>query len=330
MRCLVVSPGYNNKFEAFYYSFDKRFINGLIRNECHVVHVSDRDLADSLVGIRAIGAQYANFKIARVARHFKPNFVLLFNADIITNATLKRIKDDSNCKIVNIDCDPLYNTRRFERLTKRHPIVDYTFVTTAGERLKQLRAAGLPIWFIPNPADTTIDIEIDPTANKEYDLVYVAGAPLKSGRWQLMKSIEEKAPDLKLGKFGSSPKVRGHEYYDLLNNTRFGLNWSVENNIKYYASDRMAQLFGAGVAVCTPKASQYSDFLSDDETVFFDDADDLIEKIRYLKADDRWIELAKAGRKKYLQLFSEKEVCRYLLAVIQNKNLTQFEHLASE
>jgi hypothetical protein len=329
MRCLVISPGYGQRFEAFYYSFDKRIINGLIRNDCHVVHLSDRDLADSVIGIRALGKKYANYKIANVAKNFRPNFVLLFHADIVTNATLKEIKSTCDCKIANIDCDSICNKGKFERLTKRHPYVDCTFITTAGERLEQLRATGMHVWFIPNPADATIDIEADLAVKKEYDLVYAAGAPLDSERWQLMNTIEEKAPDLKIGKFGSVIKVIGHEYYDLLNNTRFGLNWSVENNIKYYSSDRIAQLFGAGVAVCTHRATGYGDFLSDGEIVLFDDEYELIEKIRYLKANDRWTDVARAGRKKYLQLFSEKEVCRYLLSVLRNQNLSQFDYLAA-
>jgi len=301
MRILVISPGYNKKFEGFWYSFDKRFINGFIRNGHHVVHLSDRDLADSVLGIRQIGKIHANLKIKRVARALQPHLIALFHASLVTNDTLADIKKETGARVANIDCD-LIRGNRLKRLIQRKPVVDHTFITSAGPPLDWLHQVGMPASFVGNPVDPSIDIPVDPNREKNYDLVYFATAKLDSPRWQLINEVERIAPELKIGKFGMGRRISGVDYYDILSSTKFALNWSAVNDERYYSSDRIAQLFGAGVGVCMPESSRYEDFLEQGSAIFFVDEFDLSEKIQNnLK---RYLEYGEKGRQAYMREFN--------------------------
>ena len=309
MRILVISPGYNKKFEGFWYSFDKRFINGFIRNGHHVVHLSDRDLADSVLGIRQIGKIHANLKIKRVARALQPHLIAMFHASLVTNDTLADIKKETGARIANIDCD-LITEKRFKRLLARKPVVDHTFITSAGPPLDWLHQAGMPASFVGNPVDPSIDIPVDPNREKIYDLVYIASAKASSPRWDLINEVERLAPELNIGKFGMGRRISGVEYYDILSSTKFALNWSAVNDLKYYSSDRIAQIIGSTTAICIPKRANYDDFLSEDSAIFFESPSDLIPEI--IKNLDSYNHIAQRGYDNYMIDFSIEEISRFV------------------
>lgn len=310
MRILVISPGYNKKFEGFWYSFDKRFINGFIRNGHHVVHLSDRDLADSVLGIRQIGKIHANLKIRRVARALQPHLIALFHASLVSNDTLAEIKKETGARVANIDCD-LITEKRFKRLLARKSVVDHTFITSAGPPLDWLHQAGMAASFVGNPVDPSIDIPANPARERIYDLVYVASAKPNSPRWDLINEVERLAPELKIGKFGMGRRISGVEYYDILSSTKFALNWSAVNDQKYYSSDRIAQLFGAGVAVCLPESTYYRDFLRESDAIFFDNSDELTRQISH--NNSKYNQIAIRGSISYRNIFNNEIVANNII-----------------
>ena len=54
-----------------------------------------------------------------------------------------------------------------------------------------------------------------------------------------------------------------------LSNSKMGLNWSRGKPIKYYSSDRIAQLMGNGLLTFIDQKTCYGDFFNNDEMIFY-------------------------------------------------------------
>ena len=105
-----------------------------------------------------------------------------------------------------------------------------------------------------------------------------------------------------------------------------GLNFSRGRPIKYYSSDRLAQLMGNGLLTLIDEKTSYSDFFTKKEIVTYKNYNDLIEKINKYKKDDKERKLiAKNGKKKYLKYFNSTLVAKYILNKTMNlKNKDNF------
>ena len=92
------------------------------------------------------------------------------------------------------------------------------------------------------------------------------------------------------------------------------LNLSRGKPVKYYSSDRLAQLMGNGLLTFINKDTQYGDFFNNKEMIFYSNIDDLSEKIkRYSKNDRDWRKIAKNGHKKYQKHFNSTNVSNYII-----------------
>src|SRR5690625_1859211 len=228
MRILVCSPGYSDKFASFYYSFDKRFINGLIRLGHSVVHISDRDANRAAWDLPKLGTWLASRQLLTVASAYRPELILLFHADKISDQALQRLKrEHPAAPIINIDCDPIETPRFRERALRRGAHVDATLITSAGVSLETLRQAKLRAAYVPNPADPSLDDIDGAPAERPWDMVYITAASPDCGKWAVAKSVAAEAPDLKIGMFGSREhRIFGRDYYDILASSKTALNWS--------------------------------------------------------------------------------------------------------
>ena len=93
-----------------------------------------------------------------------------------------------------------------------------------------------------------------------------------------------------------------------------GLNLSRGKPIKYYSSDRIAQLMGNGLLTFIDSRTCYNDFFRNDEMIFYNNLDDLSEKIHKYKKDDKLRrKIAKNGNLKYHKHFNSTLVAKYII-----------------
>ena len=93
-----------------------------------------------------------------------------------------------------------------------------------------------------------------------------------------------------------------------------GLNLSRGEPLKYYSSDRIAQLFGNGLLTFLDEKTQLSDLFKKNEAVFYSNIDDLAEKIlKYKKDNSKRRELARNGKFKYMKYFNSDIVSQYII-----------------
>ena len=76
-------------------------------------------------------------------------------------------------------------------------------------------------------------------------------------------------------------------YFKTISNAKMGLNLSRGEAIKYYSSDRITQIVGNGLVCLIDEKTNYRDFFSDNEMVFYKNENDLSEKILKISRDEK-------------------------------------------
>ena len=209
-----------------------------------------------------------------------------------------------------------------KRLLKFQNIIDSNFVTTDPKSIDfKLNNS----FFIPNPADASFETMNNFEYDCENDVFFamshgVHRGILKKGksddREKMLQKLIKENKDVKFDFYGLNNKqpIWGDNFKINLSNSKMGLNFSRGKPIKYYSSDRLAQLMGNGLLTLIDEKTFYSDFFSKKELVTYKNYSDLVEKIKRYKKNDKERKLiAKNGKNKYLKFFNSTLVAQYVL-----------------
>ena len=109
--------------------------------------------------------------------------------------------------------------------------------------------------------------------------------------------------------------VWGDNFIQAISNSTMGINLSRGEPVKYYSSDRIAQLLGNGLLTFVNKKTLLNDFLTPDQIIFYDNIDDLSYKLNKYKKDTKDAKrIAMNGRSVYLKKFNSTIVSDYILS----------------
>ena len=98
------------------------------------------------------------------------------------------------------------------------------------------------------------------------------------------------------------------------------LNLNRREGDLWYSSDRIAHLMGYGILTFQSSKNGMQRFFSDEETVWFDGAEDLAEKILYYNAHDPdRAAIASAGRTRYHALFNGARVLKFMVETMMDE-----------
>ena len=207
----------------------------------------------------------------------------------------------------------------------RTGFVDALIVTTAEPSLGRYAGPGAFAAFMPNPVDRSVetgrafDVESPP-----YDLLLPAtDAGLREVGDERLTPTEavvrltSSIPGLRMltPGIGATPRLRGQAYLAALSVARFGWALSRRATLPLYASDRMAHMFGCGLAVALDRRAGFERFYGTDEAVFYGDLTDLAASLRALLEDDAEArDIARRGWERTWAIFESGRVLAYLLA----------------
>jgi spore maturation protein CgeB len=108
--------------------------------------------------------------------------------------------------------------------------------------------------------------------------------------------------------------IWGSNFIDAISNSKMGVNFSRGKPVKYYSSDRIVQLIGNGLLTFIHKDTYYQDFFANNEMIFYNNDNDLIEKLNKYSRDDKLRKrIANKGRDKYHKHFNSSIVSRYMI-----------------
>ncbi len=312
-----------------FYNTGRRINNGLIKLNHKVLTLSDRDL---LSNYRSIGDLTGSVKLNKTfietVKNFNPDLILLGHADSIKKSSLQIIKNNfPKIKIAQWFLDRMDDKWKNNKLRFLDKIdcMDFSFCTTDPKSLNFQKKYNIS--YIPNPADESLDdMNVYENNDAEYDLFFamshgVHRGVLKKGKFDerenLINKLIKKNPHLKFNIFGMNniQPVWGDDFKKNLYNSKIALNLSQGKPLKYYSSDRIAQLIGNGVATLIDKKTKLDDLLKSDSAIFYNSFDDLNRKLnKFIKNNKLRSKIAIKGKKKYHQKFSSSNVADYIIS----------------
>ena len=328
---LLHITNFNERFNGrLHYNTGRRINNGFIRLGHNVLTVSDRDIINKSKNFADIqGKKSLQKTVIDSYNNFHADAIILGHADSVSIETLDFLKNkNKNLKICQWFLDPigkkgpdhLKNTKRIQDKIK---LMDATFLTTSPDILNKKIDNS---YFIPNPCDHSFEILKNYEKNCSHDVFFamshgVHRGGLKKGKFDdreiFINKLLLKNKKINFDIYGMNnvQPIWGDNFLDKISNSSMGLNLSRGKPIKYYSSDRIAQLLGNGLLTFIDRKTLFRDFLSDDQIVFYDDIDDLTYKLNKYKRDkkDR-IRIAKNGREIYLKEFNSTKVSEFILS----------------
>ena len=191
---------------------------------------------------------------------------------------------------------------------------------------------------MPNPCDESFETLKNYENKCDKDLFFgmshgVHRGKLKPGKTDkrelfintLMKNCENVNFDI-YGMNNNQP-VWGSEFIEKISNSKMGLNLSRGKPVKYYTSDRIAQLIGNGLLTFIDKRTGLEKIISKKCAVFYKDINDLIIKIQKFKKNDKSrIKIAKNGRYLYHKYFNSTLVSDYIIKKTFDYNYSKKFH----
>ena len=338
----VYNQGQKLNHRLYNISLGKKFTNGFIRNNNDVLEISDRDFIkqNRSFSLNLTKNTFQKYLIESF-KNYNPD--LLFfghtrNIDVETIDTFKSI--NKNLIISQWNEDPImpslnYSKHNIDNIDYYSPYVDHTFVTTDTNVLKrnsrQLNKLS-NIHFLFIPVDKNIECFDVFKLNPKKDLFYamshgVNRAVLKEGKIDdriiFLNKLVKKISNINYDFYGFKNKqpIWGNDFFNSLINSKMGLNLSRGKPTKYYSSNRIASVMGNGLLTFIDKKVEMSDFFNDKEMIFYNDLNDLADKIKfYSKNETIRKKIAENGKKKYFKLFNEIRVSKYIIDKSIGKN----------
>ena len=328
---IIHITNFNERFDGrLHYNTGKRINNGFIRLGHNVLSISDRDIISNYKSLAdPYGRITLNNKIIESCKNFNPDIIVIGHADNISVETFDYLKNtNKNLKFAQWFLDPIsklgpdyINNRK--RLLKFKNFMDSSFITTDP---KSIDFKIDNSFYIPNPADKSFETLKNYETNPENDLFFamshgVHRGILKKGkednREKILKKLINKDNKFKFDYYGLNNRqpIWGNNFLNILSNSKMGLNLSRGEPVKYYSSDRIAQLMGNGLLTLIDERTSYSDFFTKKELITYKNYSDLVEKIHKYKKNDKERKLiAKNGSKKYLKFFNSTLVAEFILS----------------
>ena len=314
-----------------YFNTGRRINNGFIRQGNSVLEFSDRDIQKNYKSYSDLsGSKSLNEKLRKTCYNYKPDIIVLGHADLISADMLGQLKDEyPSLKIAQWFLDPLnvngpdfYKNKN--RILDKSEFIDSNFITTSPDVLSFLSKKNKN-FFIPNPSDPSIETLNNFKNNCSNDVFFALSHGVHRGnlkyrtsddREKFLKKLINISTNIKFDFFGLNKvqPIWADQYLKTISNSKMGLNLSRGSPIKYYSSDRITQITGNGLVTLIDKKTEYRDFFTDKEMVFYSNISDLSEKILKISRDEKLRKsIGRKGKEKYVKFFNSNLVADFII-----------------
>ena len=322
---------FNERFNGrLHFNTGRRLNNGFIRLGHNVLSISDRDIVSKNKSIVDPSGHKALQNVVMDSfNNFQPDVMVVGHADGLSLNTLDYLKSKKKeLKISQWFLDPLSkygpdHEKNKKRILDKNSLMDATFLTTDPKALSMDIKNS---YFMPNPCDHSFETLSNYENNNSYDVFFamshgVHRGDLKKGKFDdrelFINKLLKQNKKIKFDIYGMNnvQPVWGDDFIKKISQSSMGLNLSRGKPIKYYSSDRIAQLIGNGLLTFVHENIYFRDFLTSKEIVFYKDINDLGYKLNKYKRDvkDRK-KIAKNGKKIYFKYFNSTIISDYILS----------------
>ena len=328
----LYNQGQKLNHRLFNISLGKKFTNGFTRNGHDVLEISDRDFIKNSKIFNLLKDSRVNFQnyLIETCKNYNPDLLFFGHTRNIELSTINELKTlNKNLIISQWNEDPVmpslsYSKQNISNIRLYAGSVDHNFITTDPSVLKKkINLDNFHFFFVP--VDKNIERFNVFKMNPKKDLFYamshgVNRAILKKGtednRVKFLDKLVKKISKIKYDFYGFANKqpIWGNNFNNALINSKMALNLSRGKPTKYYSSNRIASVIGNGLLTFIDNKVQMSDFFNKNEIIFYNDINDLSDKIKFYSANDKLRKkIAENGKKKYFKLFNEINVAKYLV-----------------
>ena len=331
LRILHVT-NFNERLDGrLFFNTGRRINNGFIRLGHSVLGFSDRDVQKYYKSLNDYkGAKTLNDKLKKTCYNYKPDLIIIGHADLISRDQVMELKEDNpNTKFAQWFLDPLNKygpdyERNKKRILDKIDLMETSFLTTAPEALNFIPKKN-NCFYIPNPSDSSFETLNNFNKSCNVDVFFalshgVHRGKLKSGkvddRITFLNKLQSITKNTKFDIYGINKiqPIWADHYFKTIENAKMGLNLSRGKAIKYYSSDRITQIVGNGLVCLIDEKTQYKDFFSDKEMVFYKNINDLSEKIIKISRDEKLRKaIARNGKNKYMKYFNSDLVAEFII-----------------
>ena len=328
---IIHITNFNRRFNGrLQYNTGRRLNNGFVRLGHNVLTISDRDFIHENKKILDIsGKNSLQNTIIENTNNFKTDCLILGHADAITEETLQIIKEkNKKLRICQWFLDPLGKEgpdyqKNNKRILDKVNCMDATFLTSCPSVLSTKIDNS---YFMPNPSDPSFEILKNYESNCQSDVFFamshgVHRGHLKKGKFDnrevIINTLRKNNKKINFDIYGMNniQPIWGDKFINAISNSRMGINLSRGEPVKYYSSDRIAQLMGNGLLTFIDEKTKYKDFFSKNEMIFYNDLDDLGYKLNKYKKDNKIAKkIAQNGRATYIKKFNSTIVADFILS----------------
>ena len=322
---------FNQRFNGrLHYNTGRRLNNGFVRLGHNVLTISDRDIINKNKNITDYnGKKSLQRVIIEANQNFNADCLVLGHADSVTRETLDYLKNlNKNLRIAQWFLDPLgingpdYH-KNLARIQHKEKEIDATFLTTDPGILKNKINNS---YFIPNPCDESFETLKNYENDSLNDVFFamshgVHRGGLKKGKFDdrevFINKLIKKNKEIKFDLYGMNnvQPIWGDNFINKVSCSSMGLNLSRGKPVKYYSSDRIAQLMGNGLLTFVDIKTCFYDFLSNDKIIYYKDISDLSYKLNKYKKDNKERKrIAKNGKEFYLKELNSTLVADFILS----------------
>ena len=322
---------FNQRFNGrLHYNTGRRLNNGFIRLGHNVLTISDRDIINKNKSLTDYNGKKAlQDSIIQAQKNFNADCIILGHADAVSSLTLESLKNSNkDLRISQWFLDPLGVNgpdyiKNLSRIKDKEKYLDASFLTTDPDILNLSLSNS---YFIPNPCDESFEV----LKNYENDCINdvffamshgVHRGGLKKGKYDdreiFINSLIKKNKNINFDIYGMNnvQPIWGDNFINKVSSSSMGLNLSRGKPIKYYSSDRLAQLMGNGLLTFVDKRTLFNNFISNNQIIFYEGINDLSYKLSKYKRDHKERKrIAKNGKEFYLKKLNSTLVADFILS----------------
>lgn len=302
---------------------------GLIRNGHHVIDFPYRDVArgGSFFKTRLLGKRHLWRVLKEFLASFCPDLLILGHGYMIPPEIIQEIREQQKgMRIIQWNIDALFVEENARDFKARHPLMDMSFISTAGPIVREIIGPYGRVGFLPNPVDRSVENgRAFEQRHNQADLFYSCGNPRRlreicGKKWDMeefCQFLEEHLPSscqFAYAGLRGAPYLRGRLYNDLLAKSSMGLNISRRADHYLYSSDRITHMVGNGQLILMERQTGYERFFSSEEMGFFETLEELFSLIKFYHLNpEKRQKVAHAGWERYHHLFNEAAIAHYLI-----------------
>jgi len=334
MRVLLIAD-FRTEFPRFILNNSRIFSKGFVRNGHDVLEFSYRSMLLQLSPVKSkkwalrLAKKKTDQLLLKLVRNHQPELVFISAFKLLDEKTLQQLREELPRAVFMCwyGDPPRGIDTKVDAMARK---CDWLLATSGGELLRKYKQMGVKnCAFMPNPADRDFEYPRQVSEKWRSELLFAGklshhqegGDPIRE---DLIRYLIEKKGMTVWGCLGQ-PRVEGYDYLNAVCGTKMALSINVNNDVRFYHSDRLTHLLGCGAFVLSRYVPD-SDLLFEDKKhlCYFhsiEECSDLVDQFRQDQTLRK--KIAEQGYKRAHEGFNCEKLAGYVVDLAQGREFQE-------